>query len=129
MKIKEDPIISDLLQAEEAELSLEKREDLRQQARENIAKIQEENKRSYNKTRKTPNVYKEGDLVAIKRTQGGPGLKLAAKYFGPYQIRRELRNDRYIVQKIGEGEGPRETSTAAEYIKPWTESLNNALPK
>lgn len=68
MKIKEDPIISDLLQAEEAELFLEKREDLRQRARENIGKIQEENKRSYNKTRKTPNVYKEGDLVAIKRT-------------------------------------------------------------
>lgn len=63
--------------------------------------------------------------MAIKRMQGGPGLKLAAKYFGPYRIRRVLRNDRYIVQKIGEGEGPGETSTAAEYMKPWTNPLED----
>lgn len=115
MKVKEDSVLEDLLEAESAELFLEKRDELRQQVRENIAKIQEENRRDYNKKRKAPSIYKEDDLVAIRCTQGGLGLKLALKYFGPYRIKRVLRNDRYFVQKVGEGEGPRETSTATEY--------------
>jgi len=57
--------------------------------------------------------------VAIQRTQSGPGLKLSAKYLGPYQVKRVLRNDRYIVEKVGEGEGPRRTSTAADHMKMW----------
>lgn len=30
-----------------------------------------------------------------------------------------MRNDRYIVAKIGEYEGPHETSTSADHMKPW----------
>jgi len=37
--------------------------------------------------------------VAIRRTQQGPGLKLAHKYFG---VIKALRNDRYILRKVGE---------------------------
>lgn len=59
--------------------------------------------------------------MAIKRTQLGPGLKLANKYLGPYSIVKVLRNDCYIVQKIGEHEGPSKTSTSADYMKPWTD--------
>ncbi|XP_029158483.1 uncharacterized protein LOC114930814, partial [Nylanderia fulva] len=118
IKTKEDLILKDLLEEEEAAAFLEKRSETRRQAKEAIAKIQEEIKRSYDRKRKAPSIYKENDLVAIKRTQGGPGLKFAAKYFGPYRIKRVLRNDRYIVQKIGEGEGPRMTSSAADHMKP-----------
>lgn len=107
MKTKKDPVLKDLLENEDSALFLEHRCEIRQQARKTIAKIQEENKRNYNKKRKKPNTYKEDDLVAIKQTQSGPGLKFAAKYFGPYRIKQVLRNDRYVVQKIGEGEGPR----------------------
>ncbi|EFN71570.1 hypothetical protein EAG_12311, partial [Camponotus floridanus] len=55
-------------------------------AKENIAKIQSENKHGFNKKRVAATIYREGDLVAIKRTQQGPGLKIANKYFGLYQV-------------------------------------------
>lgn len=87
-------------------------------ARESIAKIQEENKRTYNKKRKSTQ-YQEDDLVAIRRTQSGPGLKFAVKYLGPYQVKETLRNERYVVEKIGEEEAPRIMSTVADHMKPW----------
>lgn len=30
-----------------------------------------------------------------------------------------MRNDRYLVIKVGEHEGPQETSISADYMKPW----------
>lgn len=36
-----------------------------------------------------------------------------------------MRHDRYRVEKIGEHEGPRETSTAADSMKPWITSLED----
>lgn len=30
-----------------------------------------------------------------------------------------MRNNRYTVAKIGEHEGPEETFTSADYMKPW----------
>jgi len=69
--------------------------------------------------------YNENDLVTIKRTQLGPGLKLANKYLGPYSIIKILRNDRYVIQKVGEYEGPSRTSTSADHIKPWVSSLSD----
>jgi len=63
--------------------------------------------------------YTHGDLVAIKRTQFGPGLKLRNKFLGPYRITKIMRNDRYTVEKVGEHEGPQVTSTSADYMKPW----------
>ncbi|KMQ88848.1 hypothetical protein RF55_11596 [Lasius niger] len=127
MKTKEDPVLKDLLENEDSALFLEKRCEIRQQARKAIAKIQEENKHSYNKRRKKPNTYKEDDLVAIKRTQSGPRLKFAAKYFGPYRIKQVLRDDRYVVQKIDEGEGPRITSAAADNMKPWSDPIEDVI--
>lgn len=44
--------------------------------------------------------YAENDLVAIKRTQLGPGFQLANKYLGPYSVVKVLRNDWYLVQKV-----------------------------
>jgi len=68
----------------------------------------------------------EGELhplskdVAIKWTQLGPGLKLRPKYLGPYRIVRVKLHDTYDVTKESVfSEGPRQTSTCAEYLKPW----------
>lgn len=119
MRIKEDPCIKEILEAEKVAIFQEERDQLREEAHAAISKIQAENRKSYNKNRKEPNRYNEGDLVAIQRTQKGPDQKLCAKYLGPYQVNRILRHNRYIVNKIGEGEGPRRTSTATDYMKPW----------
>ncbi|KAI4476537.1 hypothetical protein M0804_013516 [Polistes exclamans] len=51
--------------------------------------------------------------------QQGPGLKLANKFLGPYTIIKQMRNNRYLVRRVGEHEGPLQTSTAADYMKPW----------
>jgi len=68
--------------------------------------------------------YRENDLVAIKRTQQEPGLKLANKYLGIVKV---LRNNRYVVRKVGDHDGPWETSTAADYVKPWAREIDNPL--
>lgn len=81
--------------------------------------MQDENRRTFNLRRRAPLKYKKNTLVAIKRTQFGPGLKLKAKFLGPYRIVRVKRNDTYDVEKEGFHEGPSCTSTCAEMMKPW----------
>lgn len=116
--LKEDSEIQSIIADECMRDFQEKRNAIREEAAKNIAKVQAENKRTYNKRRKEPIVYKISDLVAIKRTQTGPGLN---KFLGPYEIVKVLRNHRYLVRKVGEHEGPNQTSTAAEHMKPWVD--------
>lgn len=97
----------------------EKRQEQRLLAKSNIEKIQKENKKYYNRNRKPAIKYKIGDMVAIQRTQFGTGLKLYPKFLGPYEVTQIKRNDRYGVAKIGEHEGPKITSTSADFMKPW----------
>lgn len=118
-RLRDDDNLRELLEREWVTLFQKNRDELQVHARENIAKIQQENCRVYNKKRKKARLYREGDLVAIRRTQQAPGLKLASKFLGPYKITRALRNNRYLVHKMGEHEGPRQTSTAADYMKLW----------
>lgn len=120
MRAKNDPQVREILEEEWTASFEEERNETRERAKEAIEKIQAENKRNFNKRRKKAPNYQVDDLVAIKRTQIGSGLKLAAKFLGPYRITKVLRNDRYIVEKIGSHEGPRETSTVADQMKPWT---------
>ncbi|CAH2108527.1 unnamed protein product [Euphydryas editha] len=83
-------------------------------------KIQDENRRNYDKKRKESSKYKCGDKVAIKRTQFGTGLKLKPKYLGPYKVVKVKRNDRYDVEKIySSDDGPVRTSSSADYMKRW----------
>ncbi|GFS64429.1 transposon Tf2-9 polyprotein [Trichonephila clavipes] len=114
MKQKEDLQIKHLLEDELSEQFINKRETLRNEAKENILRLQDENKKQYNKHRKPPYNYKPGDTVAIQRTQFGTGLKLRPKYFGPYEVTKVNKHDRYEVQKIGQHEGPNVTSTSAD---------------
>ncbi|GBM33142.1 hypothetical protein AVEN_94271-1, partial [Araneus ventricosus] len=95
------------------------REELRKHAKQQIFKIQEENRKTYNLRRREIKPYRVGDLVAIKRTQFGPNLKLKPKYFGPYSIMRAKGGNTYDVVKEGNHEGPNFTTTCAEYLKPW----------
>ncbi|GFW33425.1 transposon Ty3-I Gag-Pol polyprotein [Trichonephila clavipes] len=118
-QIEQDLQTKHLLEDELSEQFINKRETLRNEAKENILRLQAENKKQYNKHRKPAYNYKPGDTVAIQRTQFGTGLKLRPKYFGPYEVTKVNKHDRYEVQKIGQHEGPNVTSTSADKMKKW----------
>lgn len=124
MCIRDNPDVREMFEDELIASFDDDRDGLRRQAKESIKKIQRENKARYDRKRKEPTQYTEGDIVAIKRSQQGPGLKFSHKYLGPYEVRTEvikaLRNHRYILRRIGECEGPLQTS-ATDVIKPWLE--------
>lgn len=119
MRLNDDPELRDLIQKEYYEAFQQERTDLRIEAKKNIAKIQKENQATYNRRRIRAKQYRIGDIVAIQRTQLGPGLKVCPKFLGPYRIKTVLRNDRYLVEKIGEHSGPNTTSTSTDHMKPW----------
>ncbi|XP_076627732.1 uncharacterized protein LOC143344962 [Colletes latitarsis] len=124
--LKDDPEVRHLIETELRDMFQADRNEIGQQARESLQRIQQENRGQYNKRWRNARVYQEGDLVSVQRTQFGPGLKLAGKFLGPYEITRVLRNDRYVVAKVGEHEGPLRTSASADHIKPWIEGSNES---
>ena len=119
MKLTDDLQIRSILEEETIAAFHQGRSKLRDDAISNLTKIQLENKRTADRKRKAAHIYKDGDLVAIRRTQGGNGLKLHPKFFGPYKVVSVLRNDRYLVEKIGDHEGPFRTSSSADHMKQW----------
>lgn len=120
MRTREDLQIYELLLQEGRDSYIESREQLRQSARMQIMKVQQENRISYNKRRKESVLYQVGDKVAILRTQFGTCLKLKPKFFGPYRVIAIRGKDRYDVEKVdSSSEGPARTSTSADNMKPW----------
>jgi len=119
MRRKEDIEVLALVEQESVSFFDEEREKLRIVARENITKIQQENRRSYNRNRKPARQYGVDDLVAIKRTQFGPGSKLRGHYIGPYEISQVKGHDRYEMIREGEGEGLRITTSSVDQMKPY----------
>ncbi|GFU36803.1 hypothetical protein TNCV_365651 [Trichonephila clavipes] len=117
MRNKEDILIKDLLLEEMAKELLEHREFLRNDAKKNIETLQSENRKTYNRRRKKASLYKEGDLVAIQRTQFGAGLKLRPKFLGPYKVTKVNSKDRYEVEKVSQHEGPNSNTTSADLMK------------
>lgn len=93
---------------------------LREEARDNISKIQQENRKDYNRKRVPETPYDIDELVAIKRTQFGTGMKLRPKFLGPYKVVQKLNHGRYVVEKVGGNEGSKRCTTVAEYMKPWS---------
>lgn len=65
-------------------------------------KLQEYNKRQYDKRHKRNTLYKKGDLVLIKIMQHKPGTnaKLIPKFKGPYQVKKVLKKNRYVITNI-----------------------------
>jgi len=88
--------VRELLEKEWISEFQESRDEIRDRAKENIGKIQEENRHGFNRKRKKALTYRDGDLVAIKRTQQGPGWKLANKYLGPYKIVKVLMTGTWL---------------------------------
>ncbi|GFX53263.1 retrovirus-related Pol polyprotein from transposon 297 [Trichonephila clavipes] len=86
MKSCQDIEIIELLNDEITAQFQEQRDALRQDAKKQIYKVQDENRCTYNLRRRQAHKYQLHDLVAIKRTQFGPGLKLKQKYLGPYKV-------------------------------------------
>ncbi|GFX50346.1 transposon Tf2-6 polyprotein [Trichonephila clavipes] len=117
MRNKEDILIKDLLLEEMAKELLEQHEFLRNDAKKNMETLQSENRKTYNRRRKKASLYKEGDLVAIQRTQFGAGLKLRPKFLGPYKVTKVNSKDRYEVEKVGQHQGPNSTTTSADLMK------------
>jgi len=123
MKQKDDLLVKEILE-EEFRLQFEQdRDQLRIQAKCQIPKVQDENRKTYNLKRREPTKYKVDDLVAIKRVQMGPGKKLCAKYLGPYKVVKVKPNNTYDVKREISDEGLLKTNTCAEYIKPWSTVL------
>lgn len=119
MRIKDCPVTRQILEELTIEEFKNERNSLREEAKENILKIQQENRRDYNRRRVPEINYNIGELVAIKRTQFGTGLKLKPKFLGPYKVVQKLNHGRYVVEKLGDTEGPKKCTTVAEYMKHW----------
>ncbi|GFX12660.1 retrovirus-related Pol polyprotein from transposon 17.6 [Trichonephila clavipes] len=92
MKNPEDVMIRNLLEECQEQL-FQHRDNLRREAKQNVLKTQEENRRTYNRKRKEAHLYEKGDLGAIMRNQFGNKLKLRIKYFGPYQVTKVKPHD------------------------------------
>jgi len=119
MRNKDDEQLRELINNETIALFQDSRNDLGLKAKSQIFKHQSENKKTYNLRRKPERHYNVGDMVSIKRTQFGGGLKLKPKFLGPYHITKVKQKNDYDVQKVGHSDGPKISSTYAEYLKPW----------
>ncbi|CAK1603490.1 unnamed protein product [Parnassius mnemosyne] len=117
----ENEKIMKLIEEEEVKNYNKQRNELRLKAKESIQKMQEENVKNYNRKRKKATEYKVDDLVAIKRIQFTQGSKLYPKYLGPYAVTAKKHHERYAVRKVGECEGPINTTTSADLMKPWVD--------
>lgn len=75
-------------------------EQLRTKAKKNIVKSQERYKAYFDIKRKEPYKYKVGDYVMVRNFESMPGApkKLIPRFKGPYEIIKELRNCRYVLQ-------------------------------
>ena len=85
MRMPEDADLMKMIDEESYERFHEERRQVREQARQQIEKVQEENRRTFNKKRKPATKYRVGDIIAILRKQWGPGLKLAVRSYGPHR--------------------------------------------
>ncbi|UYV74561.1 hypothetical protein LAZ67_12000143 [Cordylochernes scorpioides] len=116
---KEDLRLLEMIEEDLALTFDEERDQKRKAAKQEILKIQEENRNTFNKKRKKAFVYKEGDLVVIQKPQFATKSKLYPKYIGPYKVVKIKPNDRYNVEKFADFEGPNRTSCSADLMKPW----------
>lgn len=100
------------------------RQDIRDSVQLANRAIQEYNKKQYDRKRKKITQYKEGDLVLIKVMQHKPGTnqKLQPKFKEPYQIKKLLSKNRFVVTNVpgyNLTQKPYNTILSADKIKPW----------
>ena len=118
------------LEIEEAEENIPLSE-LREKVSEKMLEQQQQHADKFNKKHKQPNKYHVGDLVLIRQTPviTGQSKKIQRRFRGPYQIRAELGNDRYVVVDTYNTQitqKPYEGVQSADRLKPWCriEDLN-----
>lgn len=121
----EDARMIEVLQKELTNDFIENRSEERTIAAANIATVQLENKKQFDKKRKSPTLYTVGDLVAIEKVQKEKGEKFHTAMVGPYEVVKIKRNNRYEVQKVGFGDGPISTSSPADRMKRWVENATD----
>ncbi|XP_070072826.1 uncharacterized protein [Drosophila takahashii] len=120
MRTKTDIKLKEIIEHELIQMFQDNRDEIRKAAKQQILVMQNENKHSYNFRRRPATTYKVGDIVAIKRTQLGGGLKLKPKYLGPYRVTKVKPKDTYdVVKESLSSDGPRCITSCAEYMKPW----------
>ncbi|XP_071051323.1 uncharacterized protein [Onthophagus taurus] len=107
LKHKDDIRLKEIIEDEYLKTFVETREESRKLAKKNILKIQDENRKQFNKKRKSSTQYKCGDLIVIKRTQFVNCGKFKSKFLGPYKIVTVKNHDRYDVERFGMTEGPK----------------------
>lgn len=75
---------------------------LREIVRERIAHRQKLQADAYNEKSKQPKTYGEGDLVLIKQESVASGTprKVVQKYKGPYEVKKVLPHDRYVIKDV-----------------------------
>ncbi|CAD7079666.1 unnamed protein product [Hermetia illucens] len=121
-----DVVHNRLVQAihDEANDSQESIDIRRERATKAIEAEQAKWKQRFDKQRKKPSQYQEGDLVVVTNVAPSTGFsrKLEPRYRGPYIISKVLRFDRYVVEDI-EGLQCRQrrfnSVFHAEHLKPW----------
>jgi len=120
MRTKTDVLLKEMIEQELIQMFQDNRDEIRKAAKQQILVMQNENKHSYNLRRRPAATYEVGDIVAIKRTQLGGGLKLKPKYLGPYRVTKVKPKDTYdVVKESLTTDGPRYTTSCAEYMKTW----------
>lgn len=97
----------------------------RQEAASKNYEEQQKRKRSFDRRRKRPRQYKPGDFVLVEQhpVATGTSRKLQSLYMGPMIVKKELPNDRYIVQRTTDVSRKKsEKIVAVDRLRPWRPS-------
>lgn len=101
---------------------VDKREEVRKDAQDNIINLQNQMKKRFDQGRAPTKHFREGDLVMIPNhnPDKGKSKKLAPKFRGPFKITTVLDKDRYVVTNI-DGHSKRKYSNIfpADQSKSW----------
>lgn len=111
-------LINNPLAAEIVKLNKEKNYTSKVDPIESLKANKEREERKISIRTTTPIKYQQGDLVLVKwdAPSTGQSRKLESKYKGPYQVKRELRFDRYVVSDVdGEQLGKKPFNTVVGF--------------
>lgn len=107
-------------------------EQIRSKAVIKTTKAQAYNKTYYDKKHKEARKYQIGDFVMIRNYDTTPGApkKLLPRFKGPYEVKKVLRNDRYVLGDIENfqlTQKPYVGTWEANNMKPWHTDLINVI--